>query len=232
MVRARLVAIILVTGMALTGLGFIIINQVQRGAVEDQAVKTAESVVAQMLATRAVYTKDVVGKLQLEGIPAFFTEDFANQKGGVPLPATMVHLISDEVNRQGLYTIDLISPWPINPDKSPSSQWEKESVEALIKDPRSRQSRIETVGDQSRLLFMAADFASDPACVTCHNAHPASPKTDFELGDMMGSLVVSVPLTDEFSGAQREAIYIALGNIGVLAILVGLLTWLLRRASQ
>ncbi len=105
-------------------------------------------------------------------------------------------------------------------------------MEALIKDPRSRQSRIETVGDQSRLLFMAVDFASDPACVTCHNAHPASPKTDFELGDMMGSLVVTVPLTDEFSGAQREAIYIALGNIGVLAVLVGLLTWLLRRASQ
>ena len=149
MVRARLAVIILVTSMAMAGLGFIIINQLQRGAVEDQAIKTAESVVAQMLATRAVYTKDVVRKLQIEGISASFTEDFANQKGAVPLPATMVHLISDEVNRQGLYTIDLISPWPINPDKSPVSQWEKESVEALIKDPRSRQSRIETVGVSS-----------------------------------------------------------------------------------
>ncbi len=89
MVRVRLAVIILVTGMAMAGLGFIIINQVQRGAVEDQAVKTAESVVAQMLATRAVYTKDVVRKLQMEGIPASFTEDFANQEGAVPLPATM-----------------------------------------------------------------------------------------------------------------------------------------------
>ena len=111
------------------------------------------------------------------------------------------------------------------------SDWEKVSVEALIADPRSARSSIETLGRESRLLYMATDFASAPACVTCHNAHPDSPKQDYELGDMMGSLVVTVPLTEQFSSAQQQSVYIALGNVVVLAVLSGLLVALWRRIA-
>ena len=230
-ISLRLALAVGIVGLAIAGGGFVIINEVQKAAVEDQAIKTAESVVAQMLATRAVYTKDVVGKLQTDGVGVEFTPGFRQQERHIPLPATMVHLISDEVNKQGLYTIDLISPWAINPAKLPSTDWEKESTAALIEDPSSIQSRIEGSGGSSRLLYMAADFASAPACVTCHNALPDSPKQDYELGDMMGSLVVTVPLTEEFSSAQKQSVYIALGNIGVLAVLAVLLVLLWRRIA-
>jgi ABC-type proline/glycine betaine transport system substrate-binding protein len=56
----RLGIVVFAVGLAIAGIGFVIINEVQRNAVEAQAIKTAESVVAQMLATRSVYTKDVV----------------------------------------------------------------------------------------------------------------------------------------------------------------------------
>ena len=221
----------LAIGIAIAGLGFVTINEVQKNAVEGQAVKTAESVVAQMLATRSVYTKDVVSKLQSDGVNIEFGPNFREKQRHVPLPATMVHLISDEVNKQGLYTIDLISPWAINPAKLPGTQWEKESVNALIADPGSPQSKIDTSGGKSKLLYMDADFASTPACVTCHNALPESPKRDYELGDMMGSLVVTIPLSDEFSAAQKQSIYIALGNIGVIAVLAGVVVLLWRRVA-
>ena len=229
-VRYRQGLLVFVVGLAIAGLGFVIINEAQKDAVEDQAVKTAESVVAQMLATREVYTKDVVGKLQRDGVPVEFDPDFANNQGFAPLPATMVHLISAEVNKRGLFTIDLISPWAINPSKFPGSPWERVSVEALVKDPVIPQSRIDS-GGGGRLQYMAADFASAQACVTCHNAHPDSPKQDYQLGDMMGALVVAIPLSDELSGARRDAVYIALGNIGVLAILAVGLVWILRRLA-
>jgi hypothetical protein len=221
----------IVVGLAIAALGVVIINQVQRKAVENQAIKTAESVVAQMLATRAVYTKDVVSKLQSDGVDIQFGPDFRERPRHVPLPATMVHLISDEVNQQGLYTIDLISPWAINPAKQPAVGWEIDSTGELIEDPRSPQSKIETSGGKSKLLYMAADFASTPACVSCHNALPESPKRDYELGDMMGSLIVTIPLTEEFASAQKQSIYIALGNIGVIAILAVLLISLWRRIA-
>jgi hypothetical protein len=194
-------------------------------------VKTAESVVAQMLATRSVYTKDAVAKLQSDGVGIDFTADFRERARHVPLPVTMVNLISDEVNEQGLYTIDLISPWPINPANQPAPGWERESTDALINDPRSSQSKIVTTGGKSQLLYMAADFAYTPACVSCHNALPESPKRDYELGDMMGSLVVTIPLTEEFSSARKQSVYIALGNIGVIAVLPVLLVLLWRRIA-
>ena len=222
---------VLIVSLAIAGLGFFIINQVQRSAVKEQAITTAESVVAQMLATRSVYTKDVVGRLQSDGVRIEFGPDFREKERHIPLPATMVHLISDEVNKQGLYTIDLISPWAINPAKLPGTDWERQSIDALIDDPRTPRSRIETVGRQSRLLYMAADFASAPACVSCHNANPDSPKRDYELGDIMGSLVVTVPVTEEFSSAQRQSVYIALGNIGVFAVLAALMVLLWRRIA-
>ncbi len=226
-VRYRQGLIILVVGLAIAGLGFVIINEVQKNAVEDQAIKTAESVVAQMLATREVYTKDVVSKLQRDNVPVQFDPDFAHNQGFAPLPATMVHLISTEVNKQGLFTIDLISPWAINPAKMPDPSWERKSVEALVTDPVTPQSKIES----ERLQYMAADFASAQACVTCHNAHPDSPKQDYQLGDMMGALVVTVPLSDELSAARWDAVYISLGNIGVLAIWAVGLVWMLRRRA-
>ena len=103
-----------------------------------------------------------------------------------------------------------------------------QSVDALINDPKSPLSKVESAGGDRRLQYMAADFASTQACVVCHNAHSDSPKQDFQLGAMMGALVVTVPLNDELSAARRDAIYIALGNIGVLALLAWALPAALR----
>jgi hypothetical protein len=32
-------------------------------------------------------------------------------------------------------------------------------------------------------------------CIGCHNAHPESPKQNFKLKDVMGAMVISIPLT-------------------------------------
>ena len=40
------------------------------------------------------------------------------------------------------------------------------------------------------------DVAVAPVCVSCHNEHPDSPKTDFELGDVMGGVVIRIPMED------------------------------------
>ncbi len=186
---------------------------------EEQAVQQARAILAQTLATRKIYTDNVVGKLRADGFEIVPSVNFDDVAGGIPLPATFIHRISDRVNEQGLYQLDLISPWPINLAKAPSSGWQEAAVAALVEDPQSSQLVVETVGGESRLLFMGADFASDASCVTCHNAHPDSPKTDFKLGDMMGALVVEVPLTNAFAEAVNQALTTSLG---ILASLLGL----------
>lgn len=226
---ARLAIPIVGSVVLITVASFFAVNQLQRNSAEERSIRTAESVVAQMLATRSVYTANIVAKLKSEGTEVGFATDFEQKKGFVPLPATLVHRISDKINDQGLYTIDLISPWPINPAKGPRTGWETEAINKLIDDPQKNQDRVLAVNGDATLEFMAADFGSAQGCVACHNAHPDSPKKDFQLGDMMGALVVRVPLTEEFAGARTEAAYLGVGILGVLGVLAVLLMWFLRR---
>ena len=48
-----------------------------------------------------------------------------------------------------------------------------------------------------RRLVLSGDLCRprrDQACIGCHNAHPRSPKKDFKLDDVMGGLVIEIPL--------------------------------------
>lgn len=193
------------------------------------AVRQAESVIAQTLATRAVYTRDVVSKLQADNLAIFPLADFTSRSGGVPLPATLIHRISERVNEEGWYQIDLISPWPINPAKGPQAGWQTEAITALTQNPQASQFKVETVGAESRLLYMGVDYASDESCVVCHNAHEDSPKRDFEVGEMMGALIVEVPLTDAFAAARTQAWLTSLAIVGFLGAITLLILWFQQR---
>jgi hypothetical protein len=50
------------------------------------------------------------------------------------------------------------------------------------------------VVNQTYFQAIYADRAVSQACVDCHNTHPHSPKKDFKLGDVMGGLVIEIPL--------------------------------------
>jgi len=228
--RLKLIGPFVAGALIIAGAVVYVTYNSQLRSVEEQARKQAASIISQTLATRAVYTKDVVGKLTADGIAAFPSQDFDTVSGGIPLPATLVHRISDIVNQQGLYQIDLISPWAINPAKSPASGWETDAINQLVSDPKTNQSTIQTAGDKSSLLYMGADFASAETCVTCHNAHPDSPKRDFKLNDMMGALVVKVPLTEQFAQARSQALVASLGFLAVLASFVAIVLWLQERS--
>ena len=225
----RLGGPLVIMGIVIVAVGAIAIYQQQTATARDQAEKQAEAVIAQALATRAVYTASVVGKLKGDGVPAKFSPQFETVPGAIPLPATLIHRISDRVNEQGLYSIDLLSPWNINPEKGARTRWEGEALDALIADPESKQSTIASVDGQQTLLFMKADFASAAACVSCHNDHPDSPKSDFQLGDMMGALLVGVPIGDEFAGAKVTAFWISFGLLGLLALGIGFQLFVQRR---
>jgi len=173
---------------------------------------------------RAVYTGEVVGKLQTDGIPVQTSATYENMAGAVPLPATLVHRVSERVNQQGQITLNLISPWPINANQSAKSPWEQAAIEQLTRDPRTPLRTVETTPDgKTYLRYMSADFASAPTCVNCHNTHPSSPRHDFQLNDMMGAMVVGIPLTAEYSAANSHLTGFTIGMLLALTALVVLI---------
>jgi cytochrome c553 len=52
----------------------------------------------------------------------------------------------------------------------------------------------ETLGERQYFTAVYPDVAVAPACVTCHNAHKDSPRNDFAIGDVMGGVVVRIPI--------------------------------------
>ena len=51
-----------------------------------------------------------------------------------------------------------------------------------------------TVDGVEYFTAVYADVAVSPSCVTCHNAHEDSPRNDFKAGDVMGGVVIRIPL--------------------------------------
>lgn len=62
-----------------------------------------------------------------------------------------------------------------------------------------------------------------PECVTCHNTHPQSPKTDWQVGDLRGVLEITLPLsTFETSAAEARRPYVLLLLLAIIGFLAAL----------
>jgi hypothetical protein len=86
------------------------------------------------------------------------------------------------------------SLWPINGNYGPQTEAEQAGLEAVAQHPETNYYAEETLGGRSYLTAIYADRAILPCCIECHNQHPQSPRRDFRLNDVMGALVVRVPL--------------------------------------
>ncbi|MEO7732897.1 MAG: DUF3365 domain-containing protein [Kofleriaceae bacterium] len=201
-------------------LGLLINDQQQKLAIS-QARATAQAISQQIRAERQVYTDKVLGKMRRDGIE-FKMADMKSldTAGHIPLPASFVHLTSDIVNAQGLHKADLLSLWNINPDKKPRTQFETDALQYLVSHPTD--SRVDVSGSDAdaRFNFVTADVATAQLCVDCHNALPASPRKDFRLNDVMGGLVISLPLEKPFATAKTNALVLTGTLVAVFALML------------
>jgi len=144
-------------------------------------------------ADRKIYTTYVVKRMQEQGI-VLAKEDWEN-KNAIPLPAQFLHLSSKLVAESGIgIRFRLISLWPIQRRNGPATEFERKSLEGLQSSPDIPQRGIVSTGKKKFFQAIYADTAINTACASCHNAHPLSPKRDFQVGDIMGGVVITIPL--------------------------------------
>jgi hypothetical protein len=154
----------------------------------------ADYVYAVIESHRAFYTTHVVERLdEQEGTKA--DGDWRQKKKTLPLPVQLVTESSEMLSTKftGI-RYRLISLWPINPRNSAKDQEDKHSLEVLGERPERPVTRTIKIEDQDYFHAIYADLAVSPACVACHNTHPNSPKKNFQVGDVMGGLVIEFPL--------------------------------------
>lgn len=139
--------------------------------------------------TRTLYTKAIVGGGKKQGMK--FDEDWRKDdvEAG-PLPALFLRGVATSIRKSpvplGLY---LGSDFPVNA----ANKFEGKQAELFTQIKEDQKPQFFYDEDQKLHTAMFADLASAGACVSCHNDHPQTSKTDWKLGDVMGATTWQYP---------------------------------------
>ena len=111
------------------------------------------------------------------------------------LHAQRLRQASESVQQQGAeFHYVLRSLWPINPKNGPETETEKTGLQYVLDHPGTNYYGGESLGGRRYFTAVYAEVATVNACADCHNRNPVKSKKDFKVGDVMGGLVVRVPL--------------------------------------
>ncbi len=184
---------------------------------QSEAIAQAENMVEQFKTMRAYYTKNVVSKV-LAGSdlkPSFKHKD---DKTKIPLPATMIHDLSELLENSGT-KIKLYSAYPFpNRKNRVLDDFEQQAWDKISRQPDLTYSQPAEINGKAYLRVAKADLMVSPVCVACHNTRPDTPKNDWKLGDVRGILEVNLPM-DAIEENASGIIYLTLFT-GLLALIL------------
>jgi len=167
--------------------------ETKAGSIDPQTF--TDSLHAVMSADRTIYTQRVVNRLQNELNVIRASEHFVEDRA-LPLPAQMFRFGSEMVaERTDKFAYQLLSLWPINRQNAPRTDVERRGLQFVAANPGQNFYGEEELGGRRYFTAVYADSAVAPACVSCHNEHRDTPRSDFEMGDVMGGVVIRVPLS-------------------------------------
>ncbi len=148
-----------------------------------------------MKSDRTVYTRNVVNRLVKQDKVIAASEHWADEKA-LPLPAQMFRMGAEMVAESGDagFTYSLQSLWPINPQNAPETELEKTGLQFIADNPGENYYGEEVLGDQKYFTGIYADTGVAAACIDCHNEHKDSPRNDFKMGEVMGGVVIRIPI--------------------------------------
>ncbi len=163
------------------------------GSISLPIETVADYVHAVIEADRDVYTRHVVERLQSKGV-VVASENW-EQKNTLPLPAQFLLESGRVMAKKGIgIQYRLISLWPINKRNAAASEFEKTGLGAVLTHPTKPHTGFVKEGGVSYFQAVYPDLAVTQACIGCHNAHQDSPKRDFKINDVMGAIMISIPV--------------------------------------
>jgi len=148
---------------------------------------------------RTIYTRKIVNRLVKKDKVITASEHFEDDKALV-LPAQMFRFGSELVAKRAEdmpdvnFSYSLQSLWPVNKQNAPKTEAEKAGLKYVADNKGQNYYTEETLGGKKYFTAVYADTGVAPVCVSCHNEHKDSPRRDFKLGDVMGGVVIRIPL--------------------------------------
>ncbi|NRA21235.1 MAG: DUF3365 domain-containing protein [Oceanospirillaceae bacterium] len=182
---------------------FSYLNHMNNQVIIASAIESSKRHAAVISEFRSLYTSEVITPAMKAGIEV--SHDYFLKDNAIPLPATLSLLLSEKMREHGLaISTNLYSLYPFPWRKKNGGlrdDFEKAAWQALSINPKEPYYRIKEIDGVLTIRYAIADTLK-PLCVSCHNTHPQSPKTNWNVGDLRGVLEVSAPLTGAAQGAN------------------------------
>ena len=168
----------------------------QGSALRDQVIveagkAAAISSIQNAQNARQFYSEHVIPVGEKAGIDISHKQDSLS----LPLPASFMRALGDMSDQSGQLRLFSQDPFTFrSEDETQLDAFEQKALKALKAQPKTPFYQIEQQQGAPVFRYAVADIMRDQSCVNCHNSHPDSPKTDWQLGDVRGALEVAVPL--------------------------------------
>ena len=119
------------------------------------------------------------------------------EEKGLPLPAQFLLESGRLVAQKDMkLSFRLASLTPIYVWNGPNSEFERRGLEVVMKTPEKPFTGFYQQGGVRYFQGIYADRAVSESCVSCHNAHVNSPRRDYKLNDIMGGVIVTIPISE------------------------------------
>lgn len=219
--------------MAILMVGTVIaVPSLVRNNVEKNVLDASLVTLGQFKALRGYYTKFVVKKLTSDSdiVPSF---DHKDVSGKIPLPATMIHDLSQLMEKEEGVSLKLYSPYPFpNRANRTLNAFQLKAWDTFSARANEAVSEVSAIDDRTIMRVAIADVMQVQTCVDCHNSHPLTPKADWKLGDVRGVLEIDTDITKHLKLAQTLSNVIVTGIVGAGLILIAIFVWLTRRVTD
>lgn len=195
-------------------------SAVKENAANEAKLK-AEETVQHFKLLRGYYAENVISEvLNQTSLEVGINH---SQNSTIPLPATMIHDLSELFSGNGTQ-LRLYSPYPFpNRAQRQLDDFELSAWEHLRINPDSSFSKIIS-NEQSTVVKVAvADPLISQICVDCHNNHPLSPKVDWKIGEVRGVLEVITQIDDAIINGQTLGLKLSLFICVAIFIVIALI---------
>jgi class 3 adenylate cyclase len=219
--RSRSLTLVLLVLALLAGLPLAVWLDL-RNLTETNLLRQARDLNSVVSSVRAYYGSNVVGRILASPDATRVVHNYETVPGAIPIPATLSLELGKVISEQQQnITYRFVSDFPFK-ERAPHvlDPFETRALAAL------RANSGQQLTDISATLFneqvrLVAPVTMGPACVSCHNAHPDSPKRDWKVGDVRGiqEIIISQGLANNiFSFKYLLAYFVFMAASGATFI--------------
>src|ERR1700733_12102057 len=216
------IVLIFLVLMLLVGLPIVVWLDL-RNLTEKALLRQASDLNSVVSSVRSYYASNVVGRVLAHPGTTQVVHNYETIPGAIPIPATLSLELGKVISEQQQnISYRFVSDFPFK-NRAPHQldDFEKASLQNL------RDNSDQKIVDAANSLFsdrvrLIAPVIMGPACVSCHNVHPESPKRDWKVGDVRGiqEVAITQPIAANIFSFKYLLAYFALAAISGVSFLV------------